>query len=142
MKRSALTLLTLLAFQSTALAANDAASAPATTKPTASTTSKPATSTQAINNNTATKSNTKPENARSCYVQLGAFQNKQWAENQVAEVALLGIQATAVATPLSGGGTIYQVRTGQISHTRAQEIVQKLQENKINAFIAGSQHNK
>ena len=31
-------------------------------------------------------------NRHRCYVQLGAFQNQQWAEQQVAEVALLGIK--------------------------------------------------
>ena len=74
-------------------------------------------------------------NRHRCYVQLGAFQNQQWAEQQVAEVALLGIKAQSYKTR-TAQGDIYQVRVESLNYQQAQSVLQKLQQNKINAFIA------
>ena len=70
-----------------------------------------------------------------CYVQLGAFQNQQWAEQQVAEVALLGIKAQSYKTR-TAQGDIYQVRVESLNYQQAQTILQRLKQNNINAFVA------
>ena len=69
------------------------------------------------------------------YVQLGAFQNQQWAEQQVAEVALLGIKAQSYKTR-TAQGDIYQVRVESLNYQQAQTILQRLKQNNINAFVA------
>ena len=74
-------------------------------------------------------------NRHRCYVQLGAFQNQQWAEQQVAEVALLGIKAQSYKTR-TAQGDIYQVRVESLNYQQAQTILQRLKQNNINAFIA------
>jgi len=68
-------------------------------------------------------------------VQLGAFQNQQWAEQQVAEVALLGIKAQSYKTR-TAQGDIYQVRVESLNYQQAQTILQRLKQNNINAFVA------
>lgn len=99
-----------------------AASASAPTSPAANTASAPA---PAANN----------ANRHRCYVQLGAFQNQQWAEQQVAEVALLGIKAQSYKTR-TAQGDIYQVRVESLNYQQAQTILQRLKQNNINAFVA------
>ena len=74
-------------------------------------------------------------NRHRCYVQLGAFQNQQWAEQQVAEVALLGIKAQSYKTR-TAQGDIYQVRVESLNYQQAQTILQRLKQNNINAFVA------
>lgn len=74
-------------------------------------------------------------NRHRCYVQLGAFQNQQWAEQQVAEVALLGIKAQSYKTR-TAQGDIYQVRVESLNYQQAQTILQRLKQSNINAFIA------
>lgn len=74
-------------------------------------------------------------NRHCCYVQLGAFQNQQWAEQQVAEVALLGIKAQSYKTR-TAQGDIYQVRVESLNYQQAQTILQRLKQNNINAFVA------
>ena len=74
-------------------------------------------------------------NRHCCYVQLGAFQNQQWAEQQVAEVALLGIKAQSYKTR-TAQGDIYQVRVESLNYQQAQTILQRLKQSNINAFIA------
>ena len=74
-------------------------------------------------------------NRHRCYVQLGAFQNQQWAEQQVAEVALLGIKAQSYKTR-TAQGDIYQVRVESLNYQQAQIILQRLKQSNINAFIA------
>ena len=74
-------------------------------------------------------------NRHRCYVQLGAFQNQQWAEQQVAEVALLGIKAQSYKTR-TAQGDIYQVRVESLNYHQAQTILQRLKQNNINAFVA------
>ena len=73
-------------------------------------------------------------NRHRCYVQLGAFQNQQWAEQQVAEVALLGIKAQSYKTR-TAQGDIYQVRVESLNYQQAQTILQRLKQNNINAFV-------
>ena len=74
-------------------------------------------------------------NRHRCSVQLGAFQNQQWAEQQVAEVALLGIKAQSYKTR-TAQGDIYQVRVESLNYQQAQIILQRLKQSNINAFIA------
>ena len=74
-------------------------------------------------------------NRHRCYVQLGAFQNQQWAEQQVAEVALLGIKAQSYKTR-TAQGDIYQVRVESLNYQQAQTILQRLKQSNINAFVA------
>ena len=74
-------------------------------------------------------------NRHRCYVQLGAFQNQQWAEQQVAEVALLCIKAQSYKTR-TAQGDIYQARVESLNYQQAQTILQRLKQNNINAFVA------
>ncbi|MDF0605463.1 SPOR domain-containing protein [Neisseriaceae bacterium TC5R-5] len=58
--------------------------------------------------------------AKKTYLQLGAFQNQDEADNLKAKLALLGVEATIQSVNIEGKGLVHRVRTGPYS--RAEDM--------------------
>ena len=72
----------------------------------------------------------------SFYLQAGAYQSEDEADNQKAKIALLGFEARVKSAAVPDKGTVYRVRLGPYkSQDEAGETKKALQENGINATL-------
>jgi cell division protein FtsN len=70
------------------------------------------------------------------YVQTGAFQNEEEADNQKANIALIGYEARIRPTDTPDRGRMHRVRVGPFSSMdEVNEVVQALKQNGIGATI-------
>ena len=70
------------------------------------------------------------------YLQAGAYQSENDADNQKAKIALLGFEARVKSAALPDKGTLYRVRLGPFkSQDEAGETKKALQENGITASL-------
>lgn len=72
--------------------------------------------------------------ANDVVVQVGSFRNAQFATQQSAKAALLGVN-TQVVEVRSNGAIYYRVRTRPMSQDAAERTMQKLNQNNIPAMI-------
>lgn len=68
------------------------------------------------------------------YVQAGAFLDKSTAEEQKAQLALMGVQ-TQIITVQADGKVMYRVQTGKLSASTAQQLQKTLQDNGMKTYI-------
>lgn len=66
-------------------------------------------------------------------IQAGAFSDKKLAEEQRAQLALIGVQ-TQIVTVQFKGQTMYRVQTEQLSNEQVQQVERVLQENGIQIY--------
>jgi cell division protein FtsN len=77
---------------------------------------------------------TPPAAAPQFWLQAGAFQHPEEADNMKAKLALLGLEATIESANIPDKGTLYRVRVGPLASAEEQEATRKrLTENAIPA---------
>ncbi len=89
-------------------------------------------------NNPAPAADAKPATADKTvfYLQAGAYQSEDDADNQKAKIALLGFEARVKSAAVPDKGTVYRVRLGPYkSQDEAGEAKKALQENGITASL-------
>lgn len=72
--------------------------------------------------------------ADNAIIQIGSFRNPQFAAEQSAKVALVGVR-TQVVEVRQNGVTYYRVRTKPMPQNTAEQTLSKLQQNQIPAII-------
>lgn len=74
--------------------------------------------------------------AKKPYLQLGAFQNQDDADNLKAKLALLGIEATIQSVSVPGKGMLHRVRVGPFAHPEdADRVKAQLRQNGITTAV-------
>jgi cell division protein FtsN len=74
--------------------------------------------------------------AKKPYLQLGAFQNQDDADNLKAKLALLGIEATIQSVSVPGKGMLHRVRVGPFPRQEDVDRVRaQLKQNGINTIV-------
>lgn len=69
-------------------------------------------------------------------IQVGSFQERKEAEQQKANLALLGVESRVEKVTIDDGQTWYRVRIGpENSEQRVQTILTQLEENNIKALV-------
>lgn len=75
------------------------------------------------------------------YLQLGAFQNQDEADNVKAKLALLGIEAKIQSAPLPGKGIVHRVRIGPFTNQeQANKLYAQLKMGGLDAILVKSDH--
>ncbi|MCZ4064882.1 SPOR domain-containing protein [Oxalobacter aliiformigenes] len=82
----------------------------------------------------ATSPQMSPEEKTACYLQAGAFRNRNEAENMRGNLALLGFESH-ISETLSNSGIIYRVRLGPYKGNTASNVQNKLKQNGINTTV-------
>lgn len=75
-----------------------------------------------------------PKHKTSTVIQAGAYGSKQAAQEQRANLALLGVR-TQVVEIKADGKTIYRVQTGQLSDEEVKKIERTLTNNGVKSYI-------
>ncbi len=69
-------------------------------------------------------------------VQVGAFKNKSEAEKLLSTLKNKGYEAYMIVTKTEDKGLLYKVRVGEITKSKARELVKRIREKeKIPAFV-------
>lgn len=78
----------------------------------------------------STPAKAKTENSGSRVVQMGAYSQKESAEKQRAQLALLGVESKVVQAQ-SNGKTVYRVQSAAMSKEQASQLQRKLESNGV-----------
>lgn len=87
-----------------------------------------------VNQSVVEKKNDTKSVTQNVHVQVGAFSDRHAAENQKAQLALMGVQ-TQIVSIQTDDKIIYRVQTDKLSADKAQQVKKMLQTHGIKVYV-------